>query len=108
MTLQEDDVLEAIDEMDASSFTIEGPASKREVMYKPTRLPEVHIDVEVDIRLKFWVLPDGTVSEVIPLQRGDVRLERAVIEYLRNWRFTPVAPDAPEVWGIIPIKYKLQ
>jgi TonB family protein len=110
VTLQEDDVLEriAIDEVDTSSFTIEGPASRREVLYKPTWLPEVHIDVEVDIRLKFWVLPDGTVGEVIPLQRGDVRLERAAIEYLKNWRFTPVASDTPKAWGIIPIKYKLQ
>jgi TonB family protein len=110
VTVQEDDVLEriAIDEVDTSSFAIEGPASRREVLYKPTWLPEVHIDVEVDIQLKFWVLPDGTVGEVIPLQRGDVRLERAAIEYLKNWRFTPVAPDTPQTWGIIPIKYKLQ
>jgi TonB family protein len=68
----------------------------------------VQIDIEVEIRLKFWVLPDGTVGEVIPLQRGDVRLERAAIEYLKSWRFTPIAPDRPKVWGIIPIKYKLQ
>lgn len=110
VTVQEDDVLEriAIDEVDTSSFAIEGPASRREVLYKPIWLPEVHIDVEVDIQLKFWVLPDGTVGEVIPLQRGDVRLERAAIEYLKNWRFTPVAPDTPQTWGIIPIKYKLQ
>lgn len=110
VTLQEDDALERIaaEEVDASSFAIEGPASKREVLYKPTQLPDVHIDIEVDIRLKFWVLPDGSVGEVIPLQRGDVRLERAAIEYLKNWRFTPVAPDRPQVWGIIPIKYKFQ
>jgi len=112
VTLQEDDALKRIatdeDKLDSSSFAIEGPASERKVIYKPTHLPEVQIDVEVDIRLKFWVLPDGSVSEVIPLQRGDVRLERAAIEYLKNWRFTPVAPNNPKVWGIVPIKYKLQ
>jgi TonB family protein len=110
VTLQEDDALERIvtEEADSSSFTIEGPASKRVVLYKPTWFPEVNIDVEVDIRLKFWVLPDGSVGEVLPLQRGDVRLERAAIEYLKNWRFTPVSSDRPQVWGIIPIKYKFQ
>ena len=110
VTLQEDDALERIatEEADSPSFAIEGPAAKREVLYKPTWLPEVNIDVEVDIRLKFWVLPDGSVGEVIPLQRGDARLERAAIEYLKNWRFTPVAPGKPQVWGVIPIKYKLQ
>jgi TonB family protein len=93
---------------DSASFVIEGPAATREVIYKPLRLPEVNLDMEVDIRLKFWVLPDGTVGEVIPLQRGDIRLERAAVQYLKEWRFTPVAPGSPPVWGIMPITYKLR
>ncbi|PIE35512.1 hypothetical protein CSA56_03975 [candidate division KSB3 bacterium] len=63
--------------------------------------------MEVELRLKFWVLPDGTVGEVVPLQRGDVRLERAAIQYLKSWRFTP-APDSRTAWGIMPIKYTLK
>ncbi len=86
---------------------IEGPASRREVVYKPLHLPEVSLDMEVELRLKFWVLSDGSIGEVIPLQRGDFRLERAAIQYLKSWRFTP-AEDGRKVWGIIPIKYKLQ
>jgi TonB family protein len=68
----------------------------------------VELEVEVDIRLQFWVLPDGTVGDVIPLVRGDLELERAAIEYLKNWRFTPVDPDQPPVWGIMPITYTLR
>ena len=75
---------------------------------KPANLPRVNIEREVTIRLKFWVLADGTVGEVVPLQRGDVRLERAAIEYLKGWRFTQATPGSPMVWGIIPITYKLQ
>ncbi len=95
-------------EEERSPFEIEGPASKREVIYKPLNLPRLNIDMEVDIRLKFWVLPNGTVGEVLPLQRGDVRLERAAIQYLKSWRFTPVDSSRSKVWGIIPITYKLR
>jgi len=112
VTVPQNDVLERAATTDQangeSAFVIEGPASERKVISKPARLPELQIDVEVTIRLKFWVLPDGTVGEVIPLQRGDVRLERAAIQYLKSWRFTPVSPDKPTVWGIIPIKYQLK
>jgi TonB family protein len=108
---QQDDVTQQATseghEDDETSFKIEGPASRREVIYKPSRLPEVTIDMEVDIHLKFWILPDGTVGEVVPLQRGDIQLERAAIQYLRSWRFT-LSPDGREVWGIMPIKYKLR
>lgn len=95
-------------EEEALAPTIEGPASTRQVISQPVRLPEIDLDVEVTIRLQFWVLPDGTVGEVIPLQRGDVRLERAAIQYLKSWRFTPLASGNQKMWGIIPITYKLQ
>ena len=109
--LQRDDTVKQITkdgQDEVNSFVIEGPASRRRVIYKPVKLPQLSIDMEVNIRLKFWVLPDGTVGEVIPLQRGDVRLERAAIKYLKSWRFTPVAPNSQKVWGIVPISYKLR
>jgi len=86
---------------------IEGPASARQVAYRPARLPSVTLDRDVTIRLKFWVLPDGTIGEVVPLQRGDVRLEQAAIQYVKSWRFTPIS-GSETVWGIIPVKYRLK
>lgn len=86
---------------------IEGPASARQVAYRPARLPSVTLDRDVTIRLKFWVLPDGTIGEVIPLQRGDIRLEQAAIQYVKSWRFTPIS-GSESVWGIIPVKYRLK
>jgi hypothetical protein len=108
--LEPDDIDRTFSDKDrgGTAFDIEGPAAQRKVLYKPRAFPEIQLDAEVNIRLKFWVLPDGTVGEVLPLQRGDIRLERAAIEYLRSWRFTSVSPNQPKVWGIIPITYKLQ
>ena len=89
------------------TIQIEGPASARQVAYRPSRLPSVTLDRDVTIRLKFWVLPDGTVGDVAPLQRGDVRLEQAAIQYVKSWRFTPIS-SGETVWGIIPVTYRLK
>lgn len=108
-TLQTNDALErAAAESQQEKADIEGPAAQRRVIDKPRSFPKLELDEAVDIRLKFWVLPDGTVGEVLPLQRGDVRLEQAAIAYLKNWRFNPVASDQPVVWGIIVIRYQLR
>ena len=89
------------------TIQIEGPASARQVVYRPSRLPSVTLDRDVAIRLKFWVLPDGAVGDVVPLQRGDVRLEQAAIQYVKSWRFTPIS-SGETVWGIIPVTYRLK
>lgn len=107
-----DDAVETVAQADAAQqaddFVIEGPAANREVIYKPRQFPVVELERDVTIRLKFWVLPDGTVGDVVPLQRGDIRLERAAIAYMKNWRFTPVSPNQPQIWGILPITYTLR
>ena len=86
---------------------IEGPAAQRRLAQKPAKLPTVKLDRDVTIRLKFWVLPDGTVSDVVPLQRGDVRLEQAAIRYVKGFRFTASSGKDAE-WGIVSVKYRLR
>lgn len=88
---------------------IEGPVKGRAIIYQPSP-PEVDIVNEIEFKLKFWVLPDGTIGEVIPLKRGDAKLERVAIAYLKKWRFEPLSPEAPQrkIWGTIPIKFTAQ
>ena len=74
---------------------------------KPAKLPTVKLDRDVTIRLKFWVLPDGAVGDVVPLQRGDVRLEQAAISYVKGFRFTASSGKDAE-WGIVSVKYRLR
>jgi TonB family protein len=47
---------------------------------------------EIDVKLKFTILPDGTVGNIIPLIKADNRLESAAINSLRQWRFEPLPP----------------
>jgi TonB family protein len=85
---------------------IQGPAARREPLSRPT-LPEVQVQAEGEITLKFWVRPDGVVSRVLPERKGDATLEVAAIRYLEGWRFTPLPPHEPQIeqWGTITIRF---
>ncbi len=68
------------------------------------------VDKEIDIRLKFTIMPDGTVGTIIPLIKADTRLESAAINSLRQWRFEPLAPNQKkmEQTAVIVFPYRLQ
>jgi TonB family protein len=88
---------------------IRGPAGKRKILYKP-EIPEVKIDREGEVELRFWVLPDGSVGSVLPLLRGDAELERIAINYMKQWRFNPLdeGGSTVEQWGTITVKFRLK
>jgi TonB family protein len=92
-----------------ASSQIEGPVKGRKIVYQPP-LPQVDVEIEVEFKLRFWVLPDGTIGEVIPIKRGDARLERVAIAYLKKWQFEPLSPEVPQnkIWGTIPIRFTVQ
>ncbi len=48
---------------------------------------------ELPVLLQFTVLPDGSVSGVIPVVKSDELLEREAISALRTWRFDPLPPQ---------------
>lgn len=65
---------------------------------------------ELTVFLQFTVLPDGSVSTVIPLKKSDELLERAAITALKSWRFDPLPSQVvqkPQV-GKISFKFKLE
>ena len=88
---------------------IKGPLATRKILERPD-LPSVKVRVEAEIELTFWVLPNGIVDRAIPSVKGDTELERIAIQYLKQWRFVPLAQDQPqtEEWGMIPVRFKLQ
>lgn len=89
-------------------FDIEwGGGGTRIVLHKVLpRYPQGH-NVSGRLRLRFTVLPDGTVGAIVPLQRTDPLLERAAIEALRQWRFNPL-PNPVEMVGIITFTFELE
>ena len=89
---------------------LEGPVARfRKVIFKP-KLPEAALRQATEIKLKFWVRPDGTVSRIEPLIISDLSLVRIAEVYLQAWRFNTLSPDLPqkEQWGTITIRFRLK
>ena len=68
------------------------------------------VNKEIDIRLRFSILPDGTVGNIFPLTKADTKLENAAINSLRQWRFEALAPGQKQVeqTAVIVFPYRLQ
>ncbi len=80
--------------------TIEGEISKRKVIFKPAA-PELSIDRDVTVVLKFTVLPNGEVDQVFPYQKADPELEQLAIKMLHQYRFEPLFGSNLVQTGII-------
>ncbi len=44
----------------------------------------------IDVKLRFSILPDGTVGNILVVKKADSRLEQVAIDALRMWRFEPI------------------
>ena len=94
-----------------SGFDIEwGGNGKRKIYsYTLPAYPE-GVNKEIDIRLRFSILSDGTVGTIFPLTKADTKLENAAMNSLRQWRFEPlpVKQKKTEQFAIIVFPYRLQ
>ena len=86
-----------------------GKGQRRIYSYNLPEYPE-GVAKEIDVKLRFTILPDGTVSRIIPLIKADARLEFAAINSLRQWRFEPIPSNAKQVdqTVVITFPYRLQ
>jgi protein TonB len=68
------------------------------------------VSKEIDVKLRFTIMPDGTVGKIFPLIKADARLELTAINSLRQWRFEPLPPNAKQIdqTVIITFPYRLQ
>ena len=65
---------------------------------------------EIDVKLQFTILPDGTIGTIFPKIKADTRLENAAINSLRKWRFEALDPTQKQVeqTAVIVFPYRLQ
>jgi len=68
------------------------------------------VSKEIDVKLRFTILPDGTVGTIIPLMKVDSRLENAAMNSLRQWRFEPLPKGQKQFdqTAIIVFPYRLR
>jgi len=95
----------------AQPFFIEGDASQRTIQKKVIPKYPAGLQKEAIVKIRFTVLPDGRIGEMIPLRKGgDATLEQVTMNALRQWRFNPLSPSVPQVsvQGIITFNYILR
>jgi hypothetical protein len=68
------------------------------------------VDKEINIKLRFSILSDGTVGNIIPLTKADTKLEDAAINSLRQWRFEALSPSQQNIEqiAVIVFPYRLR
>ena len=91
-------------------YTITGDAANRTVLNQKIPQYPPGLQKEAVVRIRFTVLPDGRLGQMIPVQKGDPQLEEITLKALRQWRFNPLSPTAEQknVTGIITFRYELQ
>ena len=89
-----------------TSGEIRGPAASRQLVFRPPP-PDIPKGAEGEIELKFWVLSDGTVGRIVLLRRGNLALETAAIQNLKQWKFNSLPPgaDVPGQWGTLRFRF---
>jgi len=91
-------------------YTIEGEAADRTVLKKVIPKYPENLQKEAVVKIRFTVLPDGRVGQMIPVQKDDPRLETITMEALRQWRFNPLSQSTEQrsVQGVITFRYELK
>ncbi len=86
-----------------------GKGTRKIYSYNLPEYPE-GVSKEIDVKLRFTILPDGTVGKIFPLIKADARLELASINSLRQWRFEPLPRNAKQIEQTVVIifPYRLQ
>jgi protein TonB len=91
-------------------YTIEGEAAKRTVIEQEIPQYPPNLQKEAVVRIRFTVLPDGYIGQMIPVQKGEPVLEEITMKALRKWRFNPLPPDVEQAnaQGVITFRYELE
>lgn len=91
-------------------FTIEGEAAQRVIVQQVIPVYPEGLQREAVIKFRFSVQPDGRITDIIPMRKGDAILERITIEALSKWRFNPLPPGVEQktVQGVITFRYELR
>lgn len=99
---------EESEEKGASRYHIEGPVTKRAILYQPEipLLESVKREgVSLRARFKFWVHPSGRVYRVEKIETfGYPDQDDEALKTIRRWIFSK---GEEEAWGIVSIRIQL-
>ena len=82
-----------------------GGGGNRTVLNKVLPPSPPSLDRLVTIKIRFNVLPDGTVGIMKPMTKGDPALEGISLKTLKKWKFNALASET-EMTGVITFTFK--
>ncbi len=94
----------------SSGFSLDwgGRGTRKILRWEKPTFPQ-GVQKEIDIKVRFIILPDGSVVSPIPLIKADTQLEDAAIAALKTWKFEPLRPNQVQFEQnvVITIPYRL-
>lgn len=82
-----------------------GGGGNRTVLNKILPPSPSNLDRLVSIKIRFNVLPDGTVGDMRPMTKGDPALEAISLKTLKKWKFNRLDSDQ-QMQGMITFTFK--
>jgi len=91
-------------------YEIEGEVARRSVTSKVIPEYPENLQKQAIIKIRFTVLPNGQVGEMLPLIKSDAQLEKVTLDALRQWRFNSLPSTEPQQieTGVITFRYLLK
>ena len=82
----------------------------RDILYDPLPKYPEGLAKEASIKIKITVLPNGTIGDLIPLQKADATLESETMKSLRLWRLSSLKSTDPQLnqTAVITFRFVLQ
>ena len=82
----------------------------RDILHDPLPTYPEGLDKEARIIIKITVLPNGTIGNLIPIQKADATLESVTMKSLKLWRLSPLKPTDPQLnqTAVITFRFVLQ
>lgn len=86
----------------------EDGGAAREIVHLPSP-PKVQSRNQTDVRVKFWISPQGIVLRALPIQRGEPEQEKAALTYIKAFKFSELPPGQDrEQWGTLNVKFRVE
>jgi len=90
-----------------SPFLLEGDIATRQVLQREIPSYPAGIQKSVRVRVRLKVKADGSVGEMIILQKAGSPFDENAMTALKNWKFNPIAGDLVQT-GTITFIYELK
>jgi len=90
-----------------SPYILEGEITNRKILNKI--IPSYPDDVQqsAKVKIKFDVMPDGSITNIVIIQKAEPKLEFNSLSAISKWKFNPISQDIVQK-GVITFIYELK